>query len=290
MNGDGFGDVLVGAHNYNNPTIREGRAYLFLGSSLGPEPTESWTAESDQAYGFFGISVASAGDVNGDGYGDVVIGSHYDNGEVDEGRAYLYLGSSSGLAASADWTAESNQTSAYLGNSVASAGDVNGDGYGDLIVGASSYDSGETNEGIALLYLGNGGDETGPAIGPLARARQPATSTPIAPGGNRPGRPSTSPRSYGLRLGAPGPSSRSKPSRWGPPSTGPISSPDRSGRTPASPGPRSRSRSPASTERLATTGGQGPRTTPPTPWRRGGLPGPTAASRGTPTERTSRQR
>ena len=60
----------------------------------------AWTAESDQAYADFGCSVATAGDVNGDGYSDVIVGAcGYDNGQTDEGRAYVYHGSAAGLSA-----------------------------------------------------------------------------------------------------------------------------------------------------------------------------------------------
>ncbi len=59
----------------------------------------AWTAESDQAGAWFGASVATAGDVNGDGYSDVIVGARfYDNGETDEGRAYLYIGSAAGIS------------------------------------------------------------------------------------------------------------------------------------------------------------------------------------------------
>ena len=85
----------------------------------------------------FGVSVATAGDVNGDGYSDVIVGAHdYDSDQTDEGRAYVYLGSASGLASSPAWTAEGDQAGADFGISVATAGDVNGDGYSDVIVGA----------------------------------------------------------------------------------------------------------------------------------------------------------
>ena len=83
----------------------------------------AWTAESDQAQAFFGGSVSTAGDVNGDGYGDVIVGAYqFDNGETDEGRAYLFLGSATGLSTSPAWTAESNQASAMFGYSVSRRG------------------------------------------------------------------------------------------------------------------------------------------------------------------------
>jgi hypothetical protein len=62
--------------------------------------------ESNQASASLGYSVASAGDVNGDGYSDVIVSAHlYDSGESDEGRAFVYHGSASGLDLSAAWTA-----------------------------------------------------------------------------------------------------------------------------------------------------------------------------------------
>jgi hypothetical protein len=158
VNGDGYSDVIVGAYLYDNGETDEGRAFVYHGSAAGLAPSPAWTAEGDQAGANFGISVASAGDVNGDGYSDVVIGAYqYDNGQTDEGRAFVYHGSPTGLAASPAWTAESEQSGGAFGYSVASAGDVNGDGYADVIVGAYKYDDGEINEGRAYLYYGNGG-------------------------------------------------------------------------------------------------------------------------------------
>ena len=65
-------------------------------------PTIETTRRGDQAAANFGLSVAGAGDVNGDGYADVIVGAYgYDNGQTDEGRTLVYLGSALGLGASA---------------------------------------------------------------------------------------------------------------------------------------------------------------------------------------------
>ena len=156
VNGDGYDDVVVGANGYDGSEENEGRAYLYMGSASGLSATPSWTTEGDQLDAYYGGSVASAGDVNGDSYDDVVVGARlYDNGEEDEGRAYLFLGSISGLSATPSWTTESNQSFAWLGSCVASAGDVNGDGCDDVVVGVPLYDNGETDEGCVNLYLGS---------------------------------------------------------------------------------------------------------------------------------------
>ena len=182
VNGDGYGDLVVGAYGYDYAAGDEGQAYLYLGSASGLNATESWTAASSLVGAYFGTSVSSAGDVNGDGYGDVVVGAPYfANGSAQEGRTFVYLGTAAGLSSGESWTAESNQESAYFGVSVGSAGDVNGDGYGDLIVGAYTYDDGQANEGRAYLYMGNGADGATP-LSLAPQARQPGSTTPIAPG------------------------------------------------------------------------------------------------------------
>jgi hypothetical protein len=156
VNNDGFGDILVGAYVFDNGETDEGRAFMYLGSASGPSATPSWTAEGNQASGYFGSSVSSAGDVNNDGYDDVLVAAlFHSNGENMEGKVFLYLGSSTGLSTSPSWTAEGNQAYANFGRSVSSAGDVNNDGYDDVIIGAYYYDNGESNEGRAFLYLGS---------------------------------------------------------------------------------------------------------------------------------------
>jgi hypothetical protein len=156
VNGDGYADVIVGAPFLDNGQADEGRAYLYRGSAAGPSMTADWTQESEQASAYFGWSVGAAGDVNGDGYSDVIVGArYYDNGATDEGGVFLYHGSAAGLSVTANWTGKGNQANAVFGQSVGSAGDVNGDGYDDIIVGAPDYDSGETNEGRAFVYHGS---------------------------------------------------------------------------------------------------------------------------------------
>jgi len=158
VNGDGYADVIVGAANYDNGQTDEGRAFVYPGSSSGLSLAATWAAESDQADAAFGLSVAAAGDVNGDGYADVIVGAPYDtNGQAAEGRAFLYHGSAAGLSATPSWTAEIDQPYAYFGWRVAGAGDVNGDGFADVVVGAVSFDGGQTNEGRALVYHGSAG-------------------------------------------------------------------------------------------------------------------------------------
>ncbi len=115
VNGDGYSDVIVGALYYDNGQSNEGRACVYLGSAGGLTAGAAWTAESDQVSAQFGYCVGTAGDVNGDGYSDVIIGAlYYDNGQGNEGRAYAYLGSAAGLAPGAAWTAESDQSAAIL--------------------------------------------------------------------------------------------------------------------------------------------------------------------------------
>ena len=88
------------------------------------------------------------GDYNGDGYSDVIVGSQgYDNGQSTEGAAFVYHGSAAGINTIPAAMAEGNQVNATMGACVAGAGDVNGDGYSDAIVGAQQYDNGQTDEG-----------------------------------------------------------------------------------------------------------------------------------------------
>ncbi|MCA9759767.1 MAG: FG-GAP repeat protein, partial [Candidatus Eisenbacteria bacterium] len=164
VNADGYADVLVASHSYTDVHSSEGKVWLFLGSSSGLSSTSAWSARGGQDVAFFGVSIAAAGDVNGNGYDDVIVGaSRFDGGQIDEGCAYLYYGSPTGLNGTPAWTHQSNQADALYGSSVAGAGDVNGDGYADLIVGSYKYETGELEEGRAELFFGS---NLGPSTSP----------------------------------------------------------------------------------------------------------------------------
>ena len=155
VNGDGLSDVIVGASDYEDDSTNEGKAFVFYGNASTMSTTAAWTKDIDQRFAFFGHSVGTAGDVNGDGYADILIGAYgFTNGESDEGKVFVFFGSSAGLSASDDWNEEINQVSAFFGTSVATAGDINGDGFSDIIVGAIQYDNGQSNEGKVFLYTG----------------------------------------------------------------------------------------------------------------------------------------
>jgi hypothetical protein len=162
VNGDGYGDVIVGAPKYDRGQTEEGVVFLYTGGPDGLDISPAWIGEGDQEWAGFGHVVAAAGDVNGDGYGDVIVGApRYDGEHLDDGKAFVYHGGPGGLAAHPAWVAPPDGQgiaifgiSARFGVAVAAAGDVNGDGYGDVIVTANGYDAQETNEGAAFVYHG----------------------------------------------------------------------------------------------------------------------------------------
>ncbi len=158
VNGDGFSDVLVTAVRYSGAFSHAGRAWVFHGSGDLPRKSAGWAIDSNQTGANFGFAVANAGDVNGDGFDEILVGApNYDNGQSNEGAAFLFLGHGAGPSILPDWWAESNQAEADFGMSVAGAGDVNGDGYDDVLVGSPSYDGSLSNEGAAYLWYGTAG-------------------------------------------------------------------------------------------------------------------------------------
>jgi hypothetical protein len=161
VNGDGYDDIIVGAPHYDNGQSEEGAAFVFPGTPSGISKTASNMLEADQADAGFGTSVSAAGDVNGDGYGDIVVGAmHYDNGEDEEGAAFVYLGSPAGIQA-VPVKLESNKAGAWFGCAASYGGDLNGDGFSEIVIGAMNYSNGQPEEGALYIFPGS---PTGPDV------------------------------------------------------------------------------------------------------------------------------
>ena len=149
VNGDGYSDIIVGAFTSDYT----GSAYIYLGGAI-INNTADIILTGAAVYDYFGTSVASAGDVNGDGYADVIVGAYgNDAGGASAGRAYIYFGGVT-MDSLADVTLTGEAASDNFGRSAASAGDVNGDGYADVIIGAWYNDAGGSNAGRAYIYFG----------------------------------------------------------------------------------------------------------------------------------------
>lgn len=156
VNGDGYGDVIIGAPYHGSAHAEEGAAWVYLGSAGGLDPVPHWVVYGEQSEARMGWSVSLAGDVDGDGYSEVLVGApYYDHDHTDEGRAFLFHGSALGLVAVPGWVVEGGEEGARMGWSVSGAGDVNGDGYGDVILGAPFLGNGQSEEGMAFVYHGS---------------------------------------------------------------------------------------------------------------------------------------
>ena len=179
VDGDGSPDLAVGAPLFENSLEAEGRLLLFPGGPTGLSSSPSWYRDSGQHSARLGFSVSAAGDVNGDGWEDLLAGAPGwgGGGQSLEGKLVLFLGGPGGLEAVPDFEVESDLNGAELGSCV-SGGDVDGDGLSDLLA------AGQGSTGArAWLYRGGSGDETGePPWLPAVRARQPGSSVPLVPG------------------------------------------------------------------------------------------------------------
>ena len=150
VNGDGFDDIIIGAATDVHNCWTPGSARVISGID---------GSDLYWFYGYndrddFGRSVSGAGDVNGDGFDDMIVGAYHDdtNG-ADSGSARVL----SGVDGSVLYTVHGDSAGDNFGFSVSGAGDVNGDGFADLIVGARNDDNNGKDSGSARVFSGLSG-------------------------------------------------------------------------------------------------------------------------------------
>lgn len=174
VNGDGFGDIVIGARSADAGGDDSGAAYVVFGKAAGFDATvqlsdldgsNGFRLAGASAGDFFGRAVSSAGDFNNDGFDDLIIGAvGADRNGVDSGASYLIFGKASGFSASLN-VGEMTRSDGFSlgglaaadssGKWVSGAGDVNNDGFDDLIIGAPFADGGVFNSGVGYVIFGS---------------------------------------------------------------------------------------------------------------------------------------
>jgi glycosylphosphatidylinositol phospholipase D len=176
VNGDHIDDVIIGAWNVRHDGTR-GEAYVVFGRDVGfPAMFDLGALDGTNGFvltafndGHAGYSVSAAGDVNGDGLSDLIIGAHSTDlgGYPSVGEAYVVFGSATPFPASSPlsdldgdngFTIRGVGPFAFFGSSVSGAGDLNGDGVADVIVGAPNADSDGMDTGQSYVVFGASAD------------------------------------------------------------------------------------------------------------------------------------
>ena len=180
VNGDGLDDILIGAYRAESVSATDddrGASYVVFGKSDGTIVELSEIAGTDNNDGFVlngantgdqsGISVSGAGDVNGDGLDDILIGAFTADGTgvMNSGASYVVFGKTSGGIVELSTIDDANNNDGFVingvtegdasGISVSGAGDINGDGLDDILIGArQASPNNVSNSGASYLVFG----------------------------------------------------------------------------------------------------------------------------------------
>lgn len=149
LNGDGYAEIIVGDEGAGG----HGAVYVFAGSPDGPDDVPVVLVPDPRCISYG--TALSVGDLDSDGFGDLVVGSA-DYGEDDgRGCVTVHRGSPSGVETDASVVIEGDQTWSRLGFTVAVVGDVDADGFDDVLAGAPYYAGPEVDEGYVALFRGS---------------------------------------------------------------------------------------------------------------------------------------
>ena len=172
INNDGFDDIIIGAHQADANGGGSGKSYVVFGKAVGSysaslelsalDGTNGFVINGVDANDFSGRSVSSAGDINNDGFDDIIIGAH--QADPDPGGSYVVFGKAAGSYSASLELSALDGTNGFVINgidagdkcgwSVSSAGDINNDGYDDIIIGANQADSNGGDAGESYIVFG----------------------------------------------------------------------------------------------------------------------------------------
>lgn len=161
VNGDGYADVLVAAPRWGQDLSGYGEVRLYLGCPEGLRAEPAWVYRGQKPYAKAGLGLFGGVDLNGDGFADVLVGepnSNVPGGGAGMGEVHFFAGSIHGLSLGPDWTWAGTEVGGGFGHSISVVGDMNGDGWPELAIGAPFVKREDRHQGVLRIFTS---DRTG---------------------------------------------------------------------------------------------------------------------------------